>query len=164
MSGEPRCLSRHRGFPFFGIAGQWRSNKKLSAAAETPPRVNVAWVAPTPDCSYSPPEDYQGRGNVPCEGDDDRWQPSKPDWGPWRVSCDNARATPVPIRIGTFRRGPMGLQTKCEIPLCRCGGRGARCRYAREFFPQAQHWVCEIGSHRSVPSPVLLFVVFPSFG
>src|SRR6476620_6258263 len=93
--------------------------------------------------------------------DDDRWQASKPDWGPWRVSCDNARATPVPIRMGTFRRGPMGSQTKCEIPLCRCGGRGARCRYEREFFPQAQPWVCEIGSHRSVPSPVLLFVVFP---
>ena len=112
----------------------------------------------------SPPEDYQGRGMFHVEGDDDRWQPSKPDWRPWRVSCDNARATPVPIRMGTFRSGPMGSQTKCEIPLCRCGGRGARCRYAREFFPQAQPWVCEIGSHRSVASPVLLLVVFPSFG
>jgi hypothetical protein len=115
-----------------------------------------------------PPELATGRlsrpRNVPCEGDDDRWQPSKPDWRPWRVSCDNARATPVPIRMGTFRSGPMGSQTKCEIPLCRCGGRGARCRYAREFFPQAQPWVCEIGSHRSVASPVLLLVVFPSFG
>lgn len=86
---------------------------------------------------------------------------SKPDWRPWRVSCDNARATPVPIRMGTFRSGPMGSQTKCEIPLCRCGGRGARCRYAREFFPQAQPWVCEIGSHRSVPLPVFYWSSFP---
>jgi hypothetical protein len=108
----------------------------------------------TPILRRMPPELATGRlsrpRNVPCEADDDRWQPSKPDWRPWRVSCGNARATPVPIRMGTFRSGPMGSQTKCEIPLCRCGGGGARCRYAREFFPQAQPWVCEIGSHRSV--------------